>query len=69
MSGNFPLNGIFLCGVTVGNAILLRYSRQLVGSCTIKQLIQIILKVKVKFPLEKATDCQRGSVSIDLLFL
>jgi len=30
-SDTLQLNGIHLCGVTAGNVVLLRYSRQLVG--------------------------------------
>ena len=41
-AGTLQLNGIHLCGVTAGNAVLLRYSRQLVGSCIIKDLFTLI---------------------------
>jgi len=34
----FPLNGIHLCGVSAGSEVLLEYSKQLVGSCTINDL-------------------------------
>ena len=52
-----------------GNAVLLRYSRQLVGSCTINDSFRLILNIKVKFTLEEATEFLRGNVSIYLLFL
>jgi len=40
-SGTLQLSGIYLCGVTAGNAVLLKYSRQLVGSCTINDLFRL----------------------------
>jgi hypothetical protein len=39
-SGTFPLRVIHLCGVSAGSAVLLRFSRQLVGSCTINDLFR-----------------------------
>ena len=35
MSGTGALNGVHLCSEWVYGAVLLRYSRQLIGSCTI----------------------------------
>jgi hypothetical protein len=68
-SSTFPLNGIHLCGASVGSAVLLRYSRQLVGSCTINELFPVKLKVKIKFTLEQATKFKKGSRSIALHLL
>jgi len=35
MSGTGALNGVILCSEWAGSAVLLRYSGQLVGSCTV----------------------------------
>jgi len=35
MSGIVALNGVYLCSEWVDSAVLLRYSGQLVGSCTV----------------------------------
>jgi len=37
----FPLKVIHLCGVSADRAVLLGYSRQLVGSCTINELFRL----------------------------
>jgi len=34
-SGTGALSGVYLCSEWAGSAVLLRYSRQLVGSCTV----------------------------------
>ena len=46
-SGTIPLNGIHLCGVSAGSAVLLMYIRQLVGSCTINELYPTMLEFDI----------------------